>query len=406
MIPTTPVPQIATDSTWVSGVEVGQPTRVAVPLAAQKQGILPDVTIPAANINALLGPLSDHVVALSEVSVRNWTNIPTTGVVSTGTLPVDGIYAGIYVGPSLASNASIMYVIGSNNLATAPVMARARIGGIDWTSFSSMPGTTFLRKLVGNGSFLVGVGTCGGNTLYSTDTGTTWTAVATHNGNNYSSVCELSGVFYAINGSYAANGVVAKSVGNVAWTATATVTGAAALTSIRSGGGSLLCWGGSGSAGRTYVSLNGGATWTAGLSPVFASLNAVVDIQYSAGAGVWLAISNRFEVAISPDGINWTLVKAAQFGSNITPTLATDGSGVWVVAYSLLDANNLPGACVAYSLDGITWKNYSLRDVACPVSSVVYSALHDCFFVMLHDGVKAPQIWRSLSTGTAWALVA
>jgi len=256
--------------------------------------------------------------------------------------------------------------------------------------------------MAANSSYLVAVGAFGGKAVYSTDGGTTFTAVNTHTGSDYVDVCELGGTFYGIS---ASSGIVGKSVGNVNYVATAT-TGAAGLTAIRSGNGSILVWDSTTQLPR--ISSNGGASWATSPSVVFASGNLISDIRWSSGPGLWMAISNRFEVATSSDGVTWALVKAAQFGSNIRAQLATDGSGVWLVAYSSVDANNLPGACVAYTTDGgLTWKNFSLRDRDC-TAHVAYSALQDCFFVALHDVANArePQIFRSLSTGTGAPIVA
>ncbi|MET0793396.1 MAG: hypothetical protein ABW061_17880, partial [Polyangiaceae bacterium] len=112
MIPPRQAPQIATDPTWTTGPEIGQPTRVAFSVAQQKQGIIAGNSYPAAAINDLLGVLSDHVVQHSEISVRNWSLVPTVGI---SPFLATGIYKGVFAAPSPTGNASEVYVFGSNN---------------------------------------------------------------------------------------------------------------------------------------------------------------------------------------------------------------------------------------------------------------------------------------------------
>jgi hypothetical protein len=394
--PKTPPPQVATDAVWTSGPETGQPCRIAVPLSAQKQGFIAGSSSAAAAANGIVGPMSDHVVALSEIGIRNWSQLVTGGVAA---LPVTGAQYVLLAAPVVAGNGSNLYVFGSGS--GAAVVSRTK-QGVEWAAFGSGLGaTTRVQDMASNGSFLVAVGPFTGNqSAYSTNDGASFTQVANHSANNYTSVCELSGVFYATGSGFNS---VGKNVGNAAWTPTGGSThGNAQFIRSAPSIGKLLTLSVS---NQTEISSDGGVTWTVGASAVFAVGNPV-DIRWNPSAGVWMAVSSKFAVATSSDGLNWTLVTAAQLASSVqTIQLATDGNGLWACAY--IDSATTSSR-IAYSSDGgVTWKQIVVRDVASFYASICYDALRDCFYALFKDtsGTKEPVVLRSLSTGTAWAPV-
>jgi hypothetical protein len=348
-------------------------------------------------MNGLIGPISDHVVALSEIALRNPRQLPT---VSTSVFPANygsgllGIFA-----CAVDSHSSKVFVYGTN-FAGAPQFGWTRSAGTDWTPATSMPGaTTALRGMAASLSTLVLVGDISHQALYSTDQGATWSAVSAHGAFDYFDVCYSNGSFYAIcSGS---SSQVGKSAGNVNYVATAADPSAVSLGGIRAGqvGASqaVLVWT---TGGGTSVSTDGGATWAHSVGGVF-SADIPRDIRYCASQGIWMAVSGKLEFATSQDGVTWTSV-SAPLGFSVSPSLATDGGGAWVVVYG--SASNQTR--YAYSTNGgVTWKQILLRDVPCWTPKICYSPLEDCFYlyskaVSTTDEIK---VYKTFSTGTNWA---
>jgi hypothetical protein len=393
--------EFATDSTWTSGPDTGQPTRVAASAAEQKQGMIGGNEYPASKFNYQLGVISDHVRAMSENHLRGWESI------AVGAFAIDDVLHGVFAYSRGAEKVPRVVVFGSDAAETGQVSRWFRTPR-EWNGNSWAPGASgSLRELAANvdGSILVGVGLLMSNQcVYSTD-GSVYVKTNTHTTVDYQSVCFHDGAFYAAPQTGA---TIGKSADGISWTATTSPSGTNKKL-IRSGKttGGVPCVLAA-TATQSWISTDGGVSWSAGPAAQFSA----VDIQYSAGAGLWMAVSALLRVCVSADGLNWTETRAASIPSGPgfnqgVLNLATDGGGAWVVGGNSV-AGELPGGFVAYSVDaGVTWRFEPLDNEDSQRVQVCHSAAEGRFYAVCHDlaGGRAPLVFRSRAYGQAGGMV-
>jgi hypothetical protein len=396
--------EFATDATWTTGPELGQPTRVASDPAQDRQGMIGGNAYPAAKFNYQLGVMADYIRAMSENHLRGWdpVNVPA------GELADNNVIHGIFAYARGAERVPRVHVFGANSTQTTIVTTWFRTqrewGGQSWSPNDD--GSIREMAATPDGSILVGVGLSMGNKVGHSTDGTIFIKANTHGAFNYRSVCFHDGAFYAVPET---GTTIGKSTNGSTWTATAADPGGAQRFYARSGkttGGVPCVLVASGT--QSWISTNGGVSWLAGPASAFDAN----DIQYSAGAGLWMAVSNLLAVYVSADGLNWAQVRTASIPSGPgfnqgVETLATDGGGAWVVGGNSI-AGESPGAFVAYSVDnGESWRGETLDNADSQRVQVCYSAVEARFYAVTHHllGGRQPQVFRSPAYGRGGGLV-
>jgi hypothetical protein len=132
------------------------------------------------------------------------------------------------------------------------------------------------------------------------------------------------------------------------------------ITGLATTGGTTLAV--DSDAGGVYKSTDGGHTWTSvGTVP-----NVLSNGILAQAAGTWIWSANAANIDRSTDtGVTWTSI-ATGVVSSPASTVATNGSGTWVVS------NNIVGSSppMAYSTnDGVSWTTYDPFSGGCLIST-------------------------------------
>jgi hypothetical protein len=271
-----------------------------------------------------------------------------------------------------------------------------------WRNFSFTVGGV-IHEMAANpdGSILVAVGLGMSNKLqYSTDA-INFSIANVHTGtSHYVSCCWADGLFWGVTNDSTPK--VGQSSNGSTWTASPVqpFSGAALGGLIRAGkvGGAdavMVV-----ASLTSYISTDGGASWTSGTLAHGANDLCCND------DGVWMAISAGLAVSISTNGVTWTQVKAASITGNVTAvdgarTLANDGGGAWVCAGNIA-SGSAPGPFVAYSTDqGVTWTTIRL-DEDPSWASVCWHPVEQRFYVCCKTSVasRSHVLFRTPSYGT------
>lgn len=401
--PKNPAPRVATDATWATGPDIGQPTRVAVSAGEQAQGMIGGDEYPAAKFNYLLGVMSDHVANVAELALRTWDRVPTDTL---GAADDDRFY-NIFAHSRGSERAGRLYILGTDSAQTS--LRTWWNPHVNIWHGTSHAGTGQLLEMAVNadGSVLVAVGTGMGNKVQRSTDGTSFAEVATHMAADYRSVCYSNGAFYAIQ-SGSTTPKIGKSADGSVWTAAA----AQPFTFHTPG----LCR--AGKVGgvdavlvqaslNTYVSTDGGATWT---GPGTLPVSGTVDIQFSEALGMWMAVSSLMSVSVSPDGVNWTQVRTPSITSGSfsgIQKLACDGGGAWVVSGNIMASPETPGPVLAYSVDlGVTWTGVRL-DESSSFCAVCWHPVEQRFYAMCDatSGTRPALVFRTPSYGVGGGLI-
>jgi hypothetical protein len=400
MQPIVKAPSVATDATFASGPDTGQPTRVSMSAGEQAQGIVPDASFPACKVNWMLGVLSDHVRNLSESWLRTWDRVPTDTL---GASDTDRFY-NIFAYSRGTERAGRLHILGTNSGQTAlKTWWNPHVNVWHGTSHTGS-GQMYEMSANPDGSILIAVGDNMANKVQRSTDGTNFTAVATHGAFNYTSCCFSNGKFFATTSSSPYK--VAKSADGSTWAATATDPGFTWAVSIcRAGkvGGVPVVLVSNGL--NTAVTTDEGASWSAvGTLETPSPTYGARDIQYSEGLKLWMAVTGDMGVYVSSDGVNWTKVRTATMvatGSNGALKLATDGGGAWVVAGNNSGSPEAPGPFVAYSVDGgVTWTGVRL-DEGDSYCGVCWHPVEQRFYVVcdLIAGSRPVLVFRTPSVG-------
>lgn len=401
------LPTIATDPTWTSGPDTGQPTRVAVPVGEQTQGMIGGARYPASKFNYLLGVTSDYVRNVAESPLRTWDRIE--GWQSTQVVPglpfVDNDkWFGMFAYARGAENSGHTHIFGTDVASTTLRDLWTYHGNI-YQGPTFTGGGQILEMAASPSGNVIAVGPGMSNKVEASSDDVSFTAVNTHGAFNYATCCYAGSKFFAMTaGSPYQVGV---STTGVTWTVTAAnpaLTWAAPICRAGVVGGLAAVLISDGVS--TMVSTNDGASWSAaGTIPVGA-----VDIQYSAGAGLWMAVSRYGATSISADGINWTarqpVLITAGGGFTGVQHLATDGGGAWVIAGNI-DSGNAPGPFIAYSVDaGASWNAVRLDEGSSRVG-VCWNPVEQRFYAFCHvlAGTRHTLIFRTPSYGTGGGMI-
>lgn len=404
------LPRIATDATFTSGPDTGQPTRTSMSGGEQAQGVLP-ARFPAAKVNWLLGVSGDHLANLVEMPLRTWDrcDVGRSAVINpTPAFANDDEYRGLFAYGRGTERAGRLHVFG---VTSSPIYMRSwwTAGGHVWRANTwQVVATGRVDGMAANpdGSIVVAVGGMGNKARVSTDGGD-FIQTNTHGAFDYVSVCYSNGFFYAVPSS---GNTVGKSADGLTWTATAAPS-PFNNTIIRAGkiGGvdAILAISSSGSNASASYSVNGGASWTSSGANLVGQN--VVDLRYSELLGLWMVVSRQFGVSVSVNGVSWVQWRAESLPvstNNRIYDLACDGGGALVVS-GCCETGAAPGPFVAYSIDaGVSWTGIRL-DEAPSEARVCWHPVEQRFYALCHvlDGSREHLLFRTPSFGQGGGLV-
>jgi hypothetical protein len=379
----TTAPQIltlATDPTFASGPDTGQPTRVTMTSGEQAQGMIGGARFPAAKFNWMLGTFGEHTQLLGMRAMQEWRRDVLPGALSV----TFKFLLGVVDSAGVKSNALVAL---GKNLTPKFVYHRGTVGGFEDNSTVTVINPPDTACAEGVRSWMFGIapntivrytGFGGASSSYSTFAST------------------ISAVYYAPGSSTpyitAFTGGFAKSVGFSAGTGASGPAGLTAITAASGGtpGGEFADDGGQNvvfacsctisglTRKRILSSVDGGATWTSALTIAAGALS--VNVVWAAGMGAFIATYEEsagvFKVAVSTNGVAWTVATTSSLAPNQSfGTLAAAGQCIAKVYGS---------SGIAYSFDlGASWRIVSL-DVTLLASRVV--SINNRFYVICGDG--------------------
>ena len=244
----------------------------------------------------------------------------------------------------IAYGGSGKFVAVGNTMAGGSKMAYSTDDGTTWTAVASTTFTSYINGIAYGNDKFVAVG-ADGKMAHSTD-GITWNAISATN-STFGASSDIYGIAYG-GGTFVAggqSGKMAYSANGINWTAVTTSQfGSDSIISITCGGTTFVA---GGRYGKMAYSTDG-TTWT-GLTSSFASGSGdFVRVGY--GGGTFIAVGNSDgmnTMAYSTDGITWTwsaAIYGAGFGGAVIYSVVYGGGRFIVAGYNgrMVYSNNMP----------------------------------------------------------------
>lgn len=319
------------------------------------------------------------------ITTSDWVNIPGSRVLVNVASPL--VITGLQNGTTYSFAMNGRVDRGPAGDGTPSVSATPRLAGGTWTiggtlGTGTVRGITYGTAAGATTNTYVAVGS--GGSIFRSDDGLAWTAIATTGTNDLNAVTFAANKYVAVG----ASGTILYSTDITNWTAATSAT--QKLNALANNAGIIVAVGDAG----TILFSTDGVTWTpAATNPTTSNLHGVSFTP----SGTWIAVGAGGTLIRSADASNWTSVSSGTTADlNAATMLVTTVNQVTTYTYLAVG----DGGTVLTSGDSTTWTSRALGSTA-NLSAVQASGQ----FVAVGAGGSAftspdGTTWTSQATGT------